>query len=1237
MATLSKPMVYRLRRLPSYIDNDFAASQLLSHAVHLPSAEIKICSLATVAASSWSASTKVATVMFHNLPQLIQDAPRKTEWKISVHGLPDSLILDSHFFGMTPLYDIMPPHEHQYNCIAISGLASHPFGSWQPKGEEKTFMWLRDALPREHPTVRAWIYGYDTSLTDKTSFQSIPDLATALIDHMKANDFASPTAPKMIIIAHSLGGIVLKQAITRLAICGERELHALDLIRGTVFFGVPNLGMEQSHLHALVENQPNQAIVDDLAVNSKYLLKLNEQFMGLLFNQKMKRTETGAIVRSETHAILVSPESATSNLINDDEAPISTFPINEDHSNMVKFVDDDGVCKIILDKIGEIMVYKAPLPSITRAQSWTSNSSTSDTPAPTQDARPQRYGYTPLRLHLPPPIDFQQRQKPRLNLAPVDQIVSSLDVPELHRRFEDIEARSKHTFEWIYENDELEFSSWLRSGKGIYWISGKPGSGKSTLMKFIFDDPRTRDLLKHWRDENDPIIAGFFFHHRGSVLQKSLEGLIRSILAQLLRQRPGLANLLTPLIESSVGKKFPMELDEFRALFKSHTWTQQHLGHALRLMLRQKIADLDMCFFFDALDEYDGSPEVIRDFLADLLEESKEGQTTIKICFSSRPWESFTQKFQSGPGFPIHDYTTSDIKQYCYQTINKDSTVAEMLKDLVPDIIETAQGVFLWARLALSDLFDAAVSSEGKDMTALRQRLRKLPRDLHKYYEDIVKRCPKALKEKAYALLEIVTRSFEILPIHQVLLVLVCSYFPTYDNCYQAVNTDKIKGFNLYTARRLINSACGGLLEITESKRQFRIQLMHQTVREFVLSPKFKSLILGDLAKYQHENGHSFFFKFMFVFRRMPSNNVFKASKYHDDVPKYTDEDVTKHCKGAELTTGKSQIDFLESVPSSWLLARTKTEKPGTSNGNHDSRPLSSMPHHDLVFIFAVQNGLHLCIIDLVQRYYQASEEKDRLIYNFIRAINGSQLGSDDLRTSLDILQASDFRLQGMSKQLFIEHQECFCSAEVTVSVPDAPDFNLVDLREDMLELWIGLLTQEENPISTIRTLVDACGVMTHVCSPQLVLWLLEHGMNPSEPDMDGRTLVDYLVFFAAFTGYHAHQTAVCTQLIESSVMTLQQGGLPHQASRKVWKRVRARLAASKTPILCIDPETRGDAQPSSLVQVSDATMMSYLDRAYDSLDMASELQWVPPIAAARTGRRLMVKLKRLLKIRSKR
>jgi hypothetical protein len=47
-------------------------------------------------------------------------------------------------------------------------------------------------------------------------------------------------------------------------------------------------------------------------------------------------------------------------------------------------------------------------------------------------------------------------------------------------------------------SSEESFLSWLSSGNGIFHVSGKPGSGKSTLMKFLCDHPRTQEELQEW-------------------------------------------------------------------------------------------------------------------------------------------------------------------------------------------------------------------------------------------------------------------------------------------------------------------------------------------------------------------------------------------------------------------------------------------------------------------------------------------------------------------------------------------------------------------------------------------------------------------------------------------------------------------------------------------------------------------------------------------------------------------
>lgn len=175
------------------------------------------------------------------------------------------------------------------SCIAISGLASHPFGSWQPKAGDKTFMWIRDTLPKQLEGTRTIIYGYDTKLYESRSFQNIPDLAQDLINHLLACGWGSQSSTPIAFLAHSLGGLVLKEALVQLASQSNEEYgDLLNLVLGAVFFGVPSLGMKQSHFRTIVRNNPNQALVDDIAPYSPYLQDLAKKFAGNSLDSRIK-------------------------------------------------------------------------------------------------------------------------------------------------------------------------------------------------------------------------------------------------------------------------------------------------------------------------------------------------------------------------------------------------------------------------------------------------------------------------------------------------------------------------------------------------------------------------------------------------------------------------------------------------------------------------------------------------------------------------------------------------------------------------------------------------------------------------------------------------------------------------------------------------------------------------------------------------------------------------------------
>ncbi|KAJ4857760.1 hypothetical protein T069G_08657 [Trichoderma breve] len=364
MASL-ETKVYRLRGIPPRLDR-LGVAQLVQP--FLPDGKLEDIRVASLALSCdfWvETPTKTATLNLKKIPGVVRAAPAAGEWYLPVRGLPEySLILDDTFYGLTPLNEVS---QHQYDCVVISGLASHPMGSWQPRGNDKSFMWIRDKLPELVPGVRFILYGYDTKLVGSKSFQTVADLANNLINTLKAGGWSSPSSKELTFLAHSLGGVLLKQCLRMLADSEVSYECILQKTKGAIFFGVPSEGMDIDDIHTMLEDQPNKnALVAEISNRSSFLSSLEQQISGIFQLREMKlcwayetqKTPTvklvdGSYGRSGSETILVSRESATGNRCTSD--PASTIQIDENHSNMVKLSPGSHVIGPIANRLRHIL------------------------------------------------------------------------------------------------------------------------------------------------------------------------------------------------------------------------------------------------------------------------------------------------------------------------------------------------------------------------------------------------------------------------------------------------------------------------------------------------------------------------------------------------------------------------------------------------------------------------------------------------------------------------------------------------------------------------------------------------------------------------------------------------------------------------------------------------------------------------------------------------------------------
>ena len=235
-----------------------------------------------------------------------------------------------------------------------------------------------------------------------------------------------------------------------------------------------------------------------------------------------------------------------------------------------------------------------------------------------------------------------------------ERLLESLYFPDIYARQEGIDEAHKQTFEWIFDKPGNNVRpwhhlvDWLENGHGTYWISGKAGSGKSTLMSFICHDPRTDAALRTWSGNNKILMPSFFFWSPGSQLQKSLAGLLRSIIYQIVER---FSDLRPVLVESmGLSRHVPHQVP---------TWTEQRLRATLQELLSNGTEQYHLCIFIDGLDEFHGDNATLLDLIKNLGE-----VTRVKFCLSSRPYSPFKDELGSSPMLKLQDLSGPDIRKY---------------------------------------------------------------------------------------------------------------------------------------------------------------------------------------------------------------------------------------------------------------------------------------------------------------------------------------------------------------------------------------------------------------------------------------------------------------------------------------------------------------------------------------------------------------------------------------------
>ena len=398
------------------------------------------------------------------------------------------------------------------------------------------------------------------------------------------------------------------------------------------------------------------------------------------------------------------------------------------------------------------------------------------------------------------------------------RFLESLHFPEIKARQQSVAEAYVSTFEWIFQGD---FTEWLESDSNLYWVSGKAGSGKSTLMNYICEDQRTTKALQIWSKGEKVITPTFFFWQPGSEMQKSTVGLLRSLLYQLLEEYPNA--ILSLNTRSGIGEFAPTSNrpinNRFRPVF---AWTEKRLQALILDILRQKLVPCRVCFFIDGLDEFNGNYDIVGSLIQMIV-----AGTTAKVCVSSRPYRIFRDTFSHARNLKLEDLTENDIRYYA---TNRLSTQVEAtkwvpydptyLRDIVDEVVKKAGGVFLWVRLAIDDQIEGILNQD--DVVQLREKLALLPSEMEELYMHMIEKIDKAYRKETVQLFNLIleARTSNGSGMTEVtqpsLLKLAMAKYKELDDLIQL--SPSIRGVLIrdhcdVIAHRIV-TICGGLLEI---------------------------------------------------------------------------------------------------------------------------------------------------------------------------------------------------------------------------------------------------------------------------------------------------------------------------------------------------------------------------------------------------------------------------------------
>ncbi|KAK5237901.1 hypothetical protein LTR47_000994 [Exophiala xenobiotica] len=415
----------------------------------------------------------------------------------------------------------------------------------------------------------------------------------------------------------------------------------------------------------------------------------------------------------------------------------------------------------------------------------------------------------------------------------------SLRFGQIDARHATIQDAQAETCLWLL--GQPEYQDWLDLSKltehhGFFWIKGNPGTGKSTIMKFALAHMKSKMAGQNAMERtgnNETIVIKFFFNARGEELEKSVLGMYRSLLFQLLERAPDLQHVfsLLPPEHSNGQTTYQSDVEPLQSLYGDQTTYQSDVetlqslfGHAV-----QRLGQRSLICFIDALDECheDGMREMI-EFFEHLGDLAASSTLNLRTCLSSRHYPHVT--IQHGLCLVLEDQTghNDDISKYVDSKMNK--LRSKKLDGVKREICERSSGIFLWVVLVVRILkkdYDAG------QIQALKKRLKEIPDGLDRLFDDVLTRDTQNIKRLILCLQWVLFTARPLKPIELFYAVMAGTEEP---ESIAQLGVDDTEDEIL---ENFVLDSSKGLAALTKGEAK-TVQFIHESVRDYLLKTRLQ-------------------------------------------------------------------------------------------------------------------------------------------------------------------------------------------------------------------------------------------------------------------------------------------------------------------------------------------------------------------------------------------------------------